>query len=488
MSILITNLPYINTIRGIFGTFGTFITLFLFLFSNLSYALPGFLPDLGNVDSFALDKSKEKVLGRVIIQDLHAHKIISEDALINDYIMQLGKKLSFYAPIKDQKYNFFVVNNAEVNAFAFFDGNVGVHLGSILVCDTESDLAAIMAHEIAHISQKHLSRHMAKNQRILPIAIVEAVAAIALGVPDLAIAALATHQMQVINYTREFEKEADRVGIKILKNAGFDPQSMANIFYLMQKVSRYQEMPPEYLITHPLFENRIADARNRANEYPYVQSVSSEGFHFAKARSKVIIAADLDGFINKLEANIKEKKYTNAAASNYALSLAYLENKNPKRALKVIQPFIRKYNNNIFINVLLSEIYEKFGNLQKSCDVLKEIHSVYPENPGIMLELAKAYINNKQLKRAESLLKDYNKNYESIQGYDLLVLTESKLKNNVDTHIYKAKWHILKGEMPKALRQLDIALEHCKDNVYDKAQVASLKKKIHKMISEQKRI
>lgn len=466
----------------------SFVVIMVFgLLAKESIAL-SILPNLGNVDSLAISKKDEKILGRMIIQDLHAHEVISKDVLINDYIVRLGKKISFYAPLKTQKYKFFVVDNPELNAFAFFDGHVGVHLGAISIAETESDLAAIMAHEVAHVSQKHLSRLMAKNKRLIPLTILETIAAVAIGAPDLAIAAAASHQANMLTYTREFEKEADRIGIQILSNAGFDPQAMANIFYLMQRKARYEERPPEYLITHPIYENRIADARHRANEFPYVQSISSLDFHLVKARTKVLVSNDLSDFIKKMKIDINDKKYTNEVAANYSLAFAYLNVEEPQKALATLNPYSNQLKENIFIQLLLSSIYEKLGNKKLSHQILTNMHNEYPENAGVLLQLARHYINDNKLTQASKTLKEYCKNHESLEGYDLMVMVQSKLKNQVKTHLYKARWFVLKGELEKALNQLALAKEHSDNNIYTKASINSLKKQIYKLMEEQKNV
>lgn len=464
-----------------------FFTFLLLFFCNQNFAIA--LPDLGNVDNLAVNKSDEDILSRVLIQDLYFHNAINQDILINEYVSDVvGKRLAFYAPKRKQKYNFFVINNDEVNAFAFFGGNVGIYNGVLLTVDTESELAAIMAHEVAHISQNHLNRHLASNKRLLPITMIEAIAAVAVGVPDLAIAAIAAHQQQLINFTREFEEEADRIGIRILYEAGFSPEAMPNVFYKMQKAERYTSRPPEYLVTHPMFENRISDARNRASIYPYKQYISSLDFYLVKSRIRVLSAKDLDKHVAILEKQVKERKYFNEIAARYELALAYFKNGKFNKALKMAKNLVNKDEQNIFINLLLANIYEKLGRINEAIAVLNSLQESHPNNQAVMLQYANFQLNNNKLKKALRILLDYNKEYKSLKGYELLVKVESLLKNHVNAHIYRAKWFVLKGDLERALYQLDVALEYANKNVSAQNKIRFMQNKIKNMLEEQESI
>lgn len=204
-------------------------------------------------------------------------------------------------PYNNLHIKFFAINDASINAFAFFGGHIAVHSGLILVSDNESELAGVMAHELAHISQQHLLRQIVDSKRLMPVTLAQSLLAIALGVPELIIPAMAGHTQQMLNYSRMHEQEADRLGLQILAKANFDPHGLPNILQRMESTLRYHNKPPEYLLTHPLSESRIADTQSRANMLDYKRQPSSNMFHLIKARLEVQNASNLHHFIQEAE-------------------------------------------------------------------------------------------------------------------------------------------------------------------------------------------
>ena len=198
------------------------------------------LPELGGYERLALLPDEQATIGQTWMRELRASGAVSTDPIITDYIKQLGQRLSFTLPDK-HSYKFFAVNSNELNAFAFFDNHVAIHLGLINMVQSESELASVCAHELAHLTQNHLTRQLAAQRKLLPITMAEAIAAIALGTPDLAIAALAGHMQHSLNYSREHEQEADRIGMDILEKAGFDPQGMPSTFERMKEYHKYYD-------------------------------------------------------------------------------------------------------------------------------------------------------------------------------------------------------------------------------------------------------
>ena len=249
------------------------------------------LPDLGNDNRTVLSIKEEKLIGEAWLQKLRAVKLVCEDPIINSYLSSLGYKLVVHADIKHFNFKFFAIEDYTINAFAFFGGNVGVHKGLILATQNEQELAGAIAHEIAHIAQEHLLRSIVKNRQSMPITLAGALASALLGAPDLAIPILATHTQRVINFTRKHEQEADNVGMQLLANAGFDPQGMITLFKRMNQQEQYNISIPEYLRTHPIFENRISEAQQRANQFHYCQHSSNFNYYLIKARIERIIIA-----------------------------------------------------------------------------------------------------------------------------------------------------------------------------------------------------
>ncbi len=188
-------------------------------------------------------------------------------------------------------FHFYLINNDQINAFAFFGGNVVLHSALFRYSDNESELASVMAHEISHVTQRHLARAMEDQKRNAPLTSGRRAGfnLLAMASPQAGMAALtgtlAGTQQGMISFTRQNEEEADRIGIQVLQRSGFDPQAMPMFMGKLLDESRYSTRPPEMLLTHPLPESRLADARNRANQMRPVVVQSSADFYLAKART-----------------------------------------------------------------------------------------------------------------------------------------------------------------------------------------------------------
>jgi beta-barrel assembly-enhancing protease len=248
------------------------------------------IPDIGQGGDWVIDVQQERTMGNMLIQQIRGADYIHPDPVVNDYLRELALKLQAASGHTDHKLHFFCVNNDELNAFAFFGGHVAVHSALIIATESESELAAVLSHETAHIAQHHLARILTSNKKMMALTLAELVAAFAIGMgsPEagmhLATAALGGHIQQLINYTNSHEKEADRIGIQILHKAGFDPHAMPAIFHKLQSKTQYATKPPEYLLTHPMYEDRVADTENRADKLSYQKPPENLNFHLMRSR------------------------------------------------------------------------------------------------------------------------------------------------------------------------------------------------------------
>ena len=229
------------------------------------------LPDIGSPANSVLSREKEQQIGRSIYRSLVDTDRVMNDPEIQEYVQDIGLKLASQAQDGDYRFTFFVVNDAAINAFALPGGYVGVHSGLILATESESELAGVLAHEISHVTQRHISRAVFANQRDSILTMAAMLGAILLGAvggsPDVITGAIATAQgvsaQQQINFTRANEYEADRVGVGVLAAAGFDPMGMPNFFEtLARQTGPLASQAPEFLRTHPVTVNRIAETRS----------------------------------------------------------------------------------------------------------------------------------------------------------------------------------------------------------------------------------
>lgn len=288
------------------------------------------LPDLGEVSRQYFSDQEEQALGRAILQDVYADPRYLDDPQIETYLDQLGYKLVSVSTRNQREFNFFVVNDPSINAFAMPGGNIGVHTGLLLAAQSESELASVIAHEIAHVTQDHIARMIAsQSQSQWPTMAALALALLAArSNPNIANAAIASTQAYSIqnqlNYSRDYEREADRLGYEMLTRANYDPRGMSAFFNRLERANRfYDSSAPAYLRTHPLTTDRIADMQARSEDAPYQQVADSLDFQLVRARLRAqeSTAADAVGAARNV---LKEKRYTSETAARYGLVTALM--------------------------------------------------------------------------------------------------------------------------------------------------------------------
>jgi predicted Zn-dependent protease len=296
------------------------------------------LPDLGEVSRQYFSDQEEHTLGRTIMRDVYADPRYLDDPEIESYLSQLGYKLVSVSTRNQRDFTFFVVNDPTTNAFALPGGNIGVHTGLLLAAQSESELASVIAHEIAHVTQDHIARMVAsQSQSYWPT-----MAALALAIlasrsnANVASAAIASTQalsiQNQLNYSRDYEREADRLGYDMLTRAHFDPRGMSGFFNRLQRASRfYDSSAPAYLRTHPLTSERIADMESRSESAPYAQIQDSLDFQLVRARLRAQENSPADAVL-AIRNTLKDKRYSNETAERYGLIVALLRARQFKEA------------------------------------------------------------------------------------------------------------------------------------------------------------
>lgn len=304
------------------------------------------LPELGEVSRQYFSDQEEQTLGRAILHDIYADPRYLDDPEIETYLSQLGYKLVSVSTRNQRDFTFFVVNDPSINAFALPGGSIGVHTGLLLAAQTESELASVIGHEIAHVTQDHIARMVAsQTQSYWPTMAALAVAILASRAnANVASAAIASTQalsiQNQLNYTRDFEREADRLGYDMLTRAHFDPRGMSGFFNRLQRASRfYDSSAPAYLRTHPLTTERIADMEARSESAPYQQIQDSLDFHLVRARLRAQENSPADAVL-AIRSTLKEKRYSNETAERYALVSALLRARQFKEAETEVQKLL----------------------------------------------------------------------------------------------------------------------------------------------------
>lgn len=419
------------------------------------------LPDLGNEFRSVLSVNDEKLMGDMMMNEIRAAGLTHPDPLVNEYVKHIGNRLT---PYMDMPYSmhikFFALNDKSINAFTFFGGHVAVHSGLITTTESESELAGVLAHELAHISQQHALRQIADNKRMMPITLAETIAAIVIGVPELILPAWAGHAQKMLNYSRQCEQEADRIGIQILSKANFDPQGLPNILDRMNLSLRYHNKPPEYLLTHPLFESRLSDTRNRANSLNYKQQSSSNMFHLIKARVNVQSATNLQHFIEDHEHILSTQRYNNKLAANYTYAYALLQKGNPNKAWVALSELSTAYPDDLIIQMTAADIEAQQHKIGAAIKRMQHLVEIFPDSQAVLLQYTSFLLQAKQPIQAKIILQQYQTMHKpEPMYYEYVRQTEGMLGNQIGVYEANAEWFAMHGDMYSALKQLELALD-----------------------------
>ncbi|AOM39707.1 tetratricopeptide repeat protein [Xenorhabdus hominickii] len=432
------------------------------------------LPDIGTTAGATLSINQEMVMGDLYIRSIRAQAPLIYDPLLTQYINKLGQKLVNHADSVKTPFHFYLINNPNINAYAFFGGNVVLHSALFRYSRTESELASVIAHEISHVTQRHLARLMEDQQRKSPIAWAGALGSILLMMasPQAGMAALsgtlAGFQQGMISFTQSNEQEADRIGMRTLSRAGFDPHGMPAFMQILADQSRYSSKLPEILYTHPLPASRLADARNRANQYPTKTVTESQNFLFARVRILTMFSTerrpDIELLLNKYSQGTTKEQL----AAAYGHAILFSKDKNYSEARKILTPLLDKQPDNIWFIDTMTDIDIEQKQYANAINRLQDALKTQKGNPILQINLANTYLEAKQYPQASQLLFRYTfNNPDDLIGWQLLMESAGKQgKRNEELAAY-AETMALQGKFDMAIEYLSKASALVKLGSYD---------------------
>ena len=458
-------------------------------------ALDTRLPDLGNSAGSLMTPKAEQALGRAFMRNIRQNEAVLDDPLMNDYIQDLGQRLVEHSDAAGRRFHFFIIDSREINAFAGPGGYIGVYTGLIETTRTESELAAVLAHETAHVTQQHLLRawEAASNLSIPNAAVL--IAAIALGVVaggDAGLAAASAGQaamiQEQINFTRANEQEADRIGIDILARAGFDANAMPAFFSRMAKAGRvYASDLPEFLRTHPVTTNRIADALGRATRYPYKSPGDDLRYQLFKVRLQLrdeqLPATD----IATLRRQLTEGRYRNRLATEYQLALQLARGGQLTEADRILARLLKQRPQLAEFIVAKTDIERRLGHGRQALTRLDHALRNHPGSRALTLAYADQAIRlhrfDQARRRLERLL-EYIPDDPAL--YDLLARAAGESGDHAAAHRFQAEQFYLNGNLDEAILQLELALKTPSLSFYDSARIDSRLEQLRKEKKQQK--
>lgn len=436
------------------------------------------LPEIGIVASDALTIDKEMLVGKVLMRQLRGQAPIIHDPVINEYIQDLGNRLVTQADNAKFPFSFFMLNNPTINAFAFFGGHIGIHSGLITQADSESELASVFAHEVAHVTQRHLARANQAQQRNAPLQIATLLGGILLAManPEAGIAAISASnagsaQMR-INYTRNMEQEADNIGISMLARAGFDPNGAPAFFEKLAQQSRAQSSELAFLRTHPVPENRISETRARAAAYGTRNIPANLNFHLVKARIGARYEGNAQQNINYFRYQVQQSQDVFKKAALYGLALSYFESEQYNSAFKILSELLRDDPENLFYLDAMTDVLIEQQNPSAAIALLKPQWRYKPQNKVLALNLANAMIKAQQYPEAIQILRDVLLvDAEHFLSYSLLIEAYTATGQKREMYKASAERYSLLLAYQKAIDELQFAYNETGEDYLEKQRI-----------------
>lgn len=457
-----------------------------FPFTPILGAQPIELPDFGASAGAALTLPQEQALGEGYMKQMRASGIIYQDPYLDEYLNSISKRLVSALPPTGRQFTFFLVNNPQINAFALPGGYIGVHTGLLTAAHSESEVASVLGHEIAHVTQRHMARFFEKGNQItwpaLAALLGSAILATATQNPNAGMGAMAatmaTAQQTAINFMQQQEKEADRIGIETLKRANYDPRAMATFFERLLENERYNgSRMPEFLRSHPLTASRVADAKHRDSSASAVVKEDPRPFHLAQTRINVFQRKEAQRTLMHYEETLKSGHYTDEAVARYGYALALYRNDKLSSALEQTQILLAKYPSELPFWLLKADILSRSDKFSEAISTLKQGLEKFPNNRALRQALANNYLLANQPQDARELMRKLvRENPYDMQALNLLAQANAKSGRKAESHVTRADELLLIGDLDGAIAQLEIAKKDAKSEFVKESVSAKLVK------------
>ena len=434
------------------------------------------LPDLGDASGSDLPLQTERKIGESIVRDIKFRDpSYLDDPEVAEYLNGLGARLSSAGTGARQDFEFFAIRDAAINAFALPGGFIGVNTGLISVTDNESEIASVIAHEMAHVSQRHIARGFGiQKQMQLPMMIALAAAILlARSRPDLASGAVAAAQggavQTQLSFSRDFEREADRIGFQTLAASGFDVRAMGAFFEKMQRYTRILDggNVPTYLRSHPVTSERITDAQSRAESMTYRQRADPLEYHLVRAKVRAE-AADVHDAVKAFSDAVNDRRYANEPGARYGLAVALLRAKEPRRADAEIARLRADGVASPMVDTLAARVRLELGDKAGALAILKAALARYPHRRPVLYALLGTLQDQGRYEEVLATLVETLRLYpRDPKLHEARARAYAGQGKRLLQHQAQAEFYILQGSLPAAIEQLQLAQSSGDGNFYD---------------------
>lgn len=423
------------------------------------------LPSLGDSTSGIISQQQEHELGRAWLMAYRSRINEHHDPFLSDYLEQLLYKLVSHSELEDRRLELITINNPSMNAFAVPGGVIGIHTGLFRYAKSEHQLSSVLAHEIAHLSQRHFARRVEAQRKNTAATLAGMLASLVLAATvggDAGLAGLtasqAASQQSSLNYSRQNEQEADRLGLKTMVSAGMDPRAMSAMFEEMLRITRYTgSRPPEFLLTHPLTENRVADARNRINQLPPRQYLDNLEFHLMRARALIAIDNNASVSLNRFQHELQGNTL-NSQAARYGVVLSYIALGNYTKAKESLKLLLQKSPNNLTYQMADIDLDRAQKKYDRAISKTKKLLAYRSDSYPLRISLAESYLKANRYLESEQMLDTLTLSHPNSPEVWFQLAEVRGLAGNISgVHQARARYFILNGVFDQARDQLGYA-------------------------------
>lgn len=447
------------------------------------------LPDIGDPSQQYFGPEDDQRLGLEMMRWLRERNMVLDDVQLNEYLNSVGQSIALYADQNSVPFKFFAVRDASVNAFALPHNFIGINAGLLLFTQREDELAGVMAHEIAHVSQRHIARAIADMKRLALPMMAAMLASVAIAATSKSgqagqaaaastMAATAQHQ---ISFTRANEQEADRFGIQFLVKSGFDPKGMSDFFTKLEQFASSSNQVPEMLLSHPRPENRAADVQDRIQVPAPRRTVPRDrkAYELAKARARVLVTDDTYSLLRTLEATLAKGSYASETAERYAYALALKQAGRYDEAQQQIDRLLRSDADRLAFRIEAAEIALAKGDRAQAWRLFEDARKLYSDDFTLAMAYGQALTSQGDARLAMRLLQPHLRRHpNNPQLYATFAQAAQRAGDMAATYATMAEYHYLSGELLPAIEQLELGLKNPGLPPYQEAQLRARLKQL----------
>jgi beta-barrel assembly-enhancing protease len=439
------------------------------------------LPELGDIAGSVLSLTTEKRIGQQIMHEIRwRDPSYLDDPDVENYLNQIGARLVAVSDDPGLGFYFFPINDPNINAFAMPGGFIGIHTGLLLAAQSESELAGVLAHEISHVTQRHIARQVFQSKK-LSMATMMAMGLALLAArssPQAATAAIATAEAGSISaqlaFSRDFERESDRTGFETLRKAGYDVRGMSVFFERLQRASRlYESNASAYLRTHPLTGERLADMQNREQAVPYRQVPDSADFQLVRAKLRAQNGTPAEA-ISDMKSLLVERKFASEAAIHFGLAMAYVRARDWNAAESELLAARKFKISAAMLERQLAEVKLARGELEQGLAIYREAMLRFPLNLALVYGYGQGLLQGQRFQEALNVADLHLGNYpDDIRLHKMRAESYAGLGKRALQHLSLAEVFARQGHTQGAIEQLNLAHGAGDANFYEQSAIDS---------------